>query len=220
MWITLPLGESLCQPVLINLFESFLWTKVEAGMWLPVNICFCLTFFPLPRSSCIFFERLFGGQRSLVDSSPWSRKESDTTEWLTHTGFVYMIELTLRCCDVGCYLLRHLWAKTSAYWADSSLNRIFSSVQSLSRVWLIATPWITACQASLSITNTRSLLKLMSIESVMPSSHLILCRPVLLLPPVPPSITVFLALYNLLMWNLSVCLRAKPFWVFYTNFLK
>ena len=54
-----------------------------------------------------------------------------------------------------------------------------------------ATPWITARQASLSITNSQSSLKLMSIESVMPSSHLILCRPLLLLPPIPPSIRVF-----------------------------
>ena len=67
----------------------------------------------------------------------------------------------------------------------------FSSVQSLSRVWLFATPWITARQASLSITNYQSLPKLMSIESVMPSSHLILCHPLLLLPPIPPSIRVF-----------------------------
>ena len=67
----------------------------------------------------------------------------------------------------------------------------FSSLQSLSRVWHFATPWITARQASLSITNTRSSLRLTSIESVMPSSHLILCRPLLLLPPIPPSIRVF-----------------------------
>ena len=67
----------------------------------------------------------------------------------------------------------------------------FSSVQSLSRVWLFATPWIAALQASLSITNSRSSLRLMSIELVMPSSHLILCRPLLLLPPIPPSIRVF-----------------------------
>ena len=67
----------------------------------------------------------------------------------------------------------------------------FSSVQSLSRVRLFATPWIEARQASLSITNSRSLPKLKSIESVMPSSHLILCRPLLLLPPIPPSIRVF-----------------------------
>ena len=61
------------------------------------------------------------------------------------------------------------------------------SVQLLSHVRLFATPWITAYQASLSITNSRSSLKLMSIESVMPSSHLILCRPILLLPLIPPS---------------------------------
>ena len=67
----------------------------------------------------------------------------------------------------------------------------FQSVQSLSRVRLFATPWIAARQASLSITNSQSSLRLMSIESVMPSNHLILCRPLLLLPPIPPSIRVF-----------------------------
>ena len=67
----------------------------------------------------------------------------------------------------------------------------FSSVQLLSRVRLFATPWITACQASLSITNSWSLPKPMPIESVMPSSHLILCRPLLLLLPISPSIRVF-----------------------------
>ena len=66
-----------------------------------------------------------------------------------------------------------------------------SSVQSLSCVWLFATPWIAARQTSLSIINSQSLLKLMSIESVMPSNHLILCRPFLLLPSVFPSIIVF-----------------------------
>ena len=67
----------------------------------------------------------------------------------------------------------------------------FSSVQSLSRIWLFVTPWIAARQASLSITNSRSSLKLTPIESVKLSSHLILCRPLLLLPPIPPSIRVF-----------------------------
>ena len=67
----------------------------------------------------------------------------------------------------------------------------FSSVQSLSRVRLFTTPWITARQASVSITNSRSSPRLMSIESVMPSSHLILCRPLLLLPPTSPSMRVF-----------------------------
>ena len=71
-----------------------------------------------------------------------------------------------------------------------SINQIRSD-QSLSHVRLFATPWITACQASLCITNSRSSLRLTSIESVMPSSHLILCRPLLLLPPIPPSIRVF-----------------------------
>ena len=66
-----------------------------------------------------------------------------------------------------------------------------SSVQSLNCVWLFATPWTAARQASLSITNSRSPPKPMSIESVMPSNHLILCRPLLLLPSVFPSIRVF-----------------------------
>ena len=67
---------------------------------------------------------------------------------------------------------------------------LFTSVQ-FSHVWLFATPWTTACQASLSITNSRSVPKLMSIESVMPSNHLILCHPLLLLPSIFPSIRVF-----------------------------
>ena len=67
----------------------------------------------------------------------------------------------------------------------------FSSFQLLSRVWLFVTPWIAARQASLSITNSRSPLRLTFIESVMPSSHLILCRPLLLLPSIFPSIRVF-----------------------------
>ena len=76
------------------------------------------------------------------------------------------------------------------YWDDPMLGQ-FSSVQLLGCVWLFATPWITARQASLSITNSWSSLRLASIESVMPSSCLILCRPLLLLPPIPPSIRVF-----------------------------
>ena len=74
-------------------------------------------------------------------------------------------------------------------WLSSVVQ--FSSVQSLSRARLFVTPWITARQASLSITNSWSSLRLTPIESVMPSSHLILCRPLLLLPPIPPSIRVF-----------------------------
>ena len=83
----------------------------------------------------------------------------------------------------------------------------WSSVQLLRHVKLFATPWIAAFQASLSITYSRSLLKLMPIESVMPSSHLILCRPLLFLPPIPPSIRVFS--------NESVlCIRQPKYWSF------
>ena len=83
----------------------------------------------------------------------------------------------------------------------------FSSVQSRSHVRLSATPWMAACQASLSTTNTQNLLKLMSIESVMPSNHLILCCPLLLLPSILPSIRVFS--------NESVlCIRWPKYWNF------
>ena len=81
------------------------------------------------------------------------------------------------------------------------------SFQSLSRVRLFATPWIAARQASLSITNSRSSLKLMSIESVMPSSHLILCRPLLLLTPILPSIRVFSN-------ESTLCMRWPKYWSF------
>ena len=84
---------------------------------------------------------------------------------------------------------------------------LVSSIQSFSRVWLFATPWITARQASLSITNSRSLLKLMSIESVMPSTHLILSCPLLLLPPIPPSIRVFSN-------GSTLCIRWPKYWSF------
>ena len=83
----------------------------------------------------------------------------------------------------------------------------FSSVQLLSHVRLFATPWVAAHQASLSITNSRSSLRLISIESVMPSSHLILCRPLLLLPPIPPSIIVFSN-------ESALCMRWPKYWSF------
>ena len=87
--------------------------------------------------------------------------------------------------------LRVLFTNSASLLHASKLISQFSSVQSLSHVRFFATPWITARQASLSITNSWSLLKLMPIESVMPSSHLILCHPLLLLLPIPPSIRVF-----------------------------
>ena len=88
---------------------------------------------------------------------------------------------------------KHMFCLTIFVWPKlfGCAQHFFSSVLSLSRVRLFATPWIATRQASLSITNSQSSLKLMSIESVMPSSHLILCRPLLLLAPIPPSIRVF-----------------------------
>ena len=83
----------------------------------------------------------------------------------------------------------------------------FSSLQSLSRVRLFATPWTAACQASLSTRNSWSLLKLMSVESVMPSNHLIFCHPLLFLSSISPSIRVFS--------NESVlCMRWPKYWIF------
>ena len=96
------------------------------------------------------------------------------------------------------------WAIREAH-IKSSVQ--FSSVQSLSHVWLFVTPWIAACQASLSITNSWSSLKLTSIESVMPSSHLILCCPLFLLPPIPPSIRVFSN-------ESTLCMRWPKYWSF------
>ena len=83
------------------------------------------------------------------------------------------------------------WYKCNQLHSQPLSSVQFSSVQSLSRVQLFVTPWTAACQASLSITNSQSLLKLMSIELVMPSNHLILCHPLLLLPSIFPSIRVF-----------------------------
>ena len=94
------------------------------------------------------------------------------------------------------------------YLLEPTMCLQFSSVQSLSRVQLFVTPWIAACQVSLSITTSRSSLRLTSIESMMPSSHLLLCHPLLLLPPIPPSIRVFSNESTLLMrwpkyWSFS-----------------
>ena len=86
-------------------------------------------------------------------------------------------------------------------------HTLFSSVQLLSHVRLVATPWTAARQASLSITNSRNLFKLMSIESVMPSSHFILCCPLLLLPSIFPSIRVFSN-------ELVLCIRWPKYWSF------
>ena len=86
----------------------------------------------------------------------------------------------------------------------------FSSVQSLSHVWLFATPWTAACQASQSIINCQSLPKLMSTESVMPSNYLFLCHPLVLLPSIFPSIRVFAN-------ESALCIRWPKYWSFSFN---
>ena len=103
----------------------------------------------------------------------------------------------------GSFML--MYGKTNPILQSNSVQ--FNSVQSLSRVRLFATPWIAARQASLSITNSRCSFRLMSIESVMPSSHLILGRPLLLLPPIPASIRVFSN-------ELTRCMRWPKYWSF------
>ena len=116
------------------------------------------------------------------------------------------------------FLVTHMLPSKAIQSKASSLNTFppsqFSSVQSLSRVRLFATPWIAARQASLSITNSWSSLRLTSIESVIPSSHLILCHPLLLLPPIPPSIRVFSNESTLRMrwpkyWSFSFSISSK-----------
>ena len=111
----------------------------------------------------------------------------------------YMLINEFHFCNSWMYLscaIKKIMITLNMCTLSSSRNRIllkpfqfssvqFSSVQSLSCVWLFVTPWIAARQASLSITNSRSSLRLTSIKSVMPSSHLILCRPLFLLPPNP-----------------------------------
>ena len=126
-----------------------------------------------------------------------------STTWASLTwGKAGLIQCSHRQVWVFCSYLPGRYAKP----IFSSVQ--FSSVQSLSRVRLFATPWIAAHQASLSITNSQSSLKFMSIESVMPSSHLILCRPLLLLPPIPPSIRVFPN-------ESTLCMRWPKYWSFF-----
>ena len=109
-----------------------------------------------------------------------------------------------RCLPLDCEeRAGNLWVRVSF-----SLQRYqLSAVQSLSRVRLFVTPGTAACQASLSITNCWRLLKLMSIESVMPSNHLILCHPLLLLPSVFPSVRGF---FN----ESALCIRWPKYWTF------
>ena len=118
--------------------------------------------------------------------------------WLSggHSGWIF---------SGACYCFKYFFC--SSYLPEIPTTYLFSSVQSLSCVQLFATPWTAAHQASLSTTNSWSLLKFMSIESVIPSNPLILCRPLFLLPSVFPSIRVFSN-------ELAVCIRWPKYWSF------
>ena len=138
-------------------------------------------------------------------------KAQSATGLEAHSGLLTWLRLQLRLggCKAGLkrHLIPHELELVPKSWNKSGSCLQFSLVQSLSRVRLFATPWIAACQASLSITNSWSLLKLLPIVSVMPSSHLILCHPLLLLPPVPPSIRVFSN-------ESTLCMRWPKYWSF------
>ena len=117
--------------------------------------------------------------------SPWGHKESEATERL------------------NCLSNSKLQKGFSFWW-------LIVAVQSLNSVQLFATPWTAACQASLSFTNSWSLLKLMSIKSMMPANHLILCHPLLFLPSIFPSIRVFSN-------ESALCIRWPKYWSFSFN---
>ena len=116
---------------------------------------------------------------------------------------------------------RHFVMDTCVKWQNILAHEsLSSSVQSLSHVQLFATPWTAECQASLSITSSWSLLKLMSIESVMPSNHLILCHPLLLPPSIFPRIRVFSNESAQVAKVLEFQLQHQSFqWIFKTDFL-
>ena len=136
------------------------------------------------------------GQVSLVCCSSWGHKESDTTKLLHFTlqSLTYALRFFNKWLDILSNM-EHGLARNNQVEIGSNYLPGYSwssqSVQSLNCVRLFATLWTTARQASLSITNSQSLLKFMTIESVTPSNHLILCRPLLLLPSIFPGIRVF-----------------------------
>ena len=156
-------------------------TFVGKVMSLLLNMLSRLVITFLPRSKCLLISAL--------------NTSNKLNKVINQQSFLELSEKWSHWLNCWCQNWRDRWIKRTLIYgsrnshADPMLE--FSSVQSLSHVWLFLTPWIAARQASLCITNSRSSLRLTSIESVMPSSHLILCRPLLLLPPIPPSIRVF-----------------------------
>ena len=162
------------------------------------------------QPTLIFLPGKSRGQRNLVGYSPWGHKESVTTE---HMSTNYS-SLSLPYVYAACHILGTVAVFIVYFYIDDSVERAgpfqFSSIQLLSCVRLFATPWTSARQASLSIINSWSPLKPMSIESVMPPNHLNLCCPLLLLPSIFPSIRVFSN-------ELTVCIRWPKYWSFNFN---
>ena len=172
------------------------WTT-EHMIYLLLDICISISFIyfaqpsiTLPSGKDLFLLHIYDSVSILFCS-------------FIYFVFIYFIFywniVALQYCELQLYNVVIHSHEAMLYW--------FSSVQSLSRVRLFATPWIAAWQGSLSITNSRSSLRLTSIKSVMPSSHLILCRPLLLLSPIPPSIRVFSN-------ESTLCMKWPKYWTF------
>ena len=166
-------------------------------------------------STLVFFQENSQGQRSLMGYSPWGLKESDTTKYSTAQS--WLEEVSKSCAlKKGQFVIgqenkrySNLNIDLQCKQKDMKMDQ-FSSVHSLSRVQLFATQWTAVNQAFLSITNSRSPPKPITIESVMPSNHLILCHPLLLLPSIFPSIRV---LSN----ESALCIRWPKYWSFSFN---
>ena len=173
-WISNEIGRALSKPMLR------IYHKQELGS--------------IVLSLPVFLPRKFHGQRNLAGFNPRGRTWPSTAQRQQHSILTNAnLSSNQRHTHIqitNSFSLFPEFLKYFTYYTETRYTQ-FSSVQLLSCVWLFATPWIAARQACLSITNSRSSPRLMSIESVMPSSHLILCRPLLLLPPIPPSIRVF-----------------------------
>ena len=142
-------------------------------------------------------------------------------KWTTNKGLLYSTGDTVnvmwqagweRSLEENGHIYTYDWVTLLSAWNyhKTLISYLLSSVQSLSHVQIFATPWTAARQASLSITNSRTLLKLMSIESVMTSNHLILCCPLLLPPSIFPSIRVFSN-------ESALCIRWPKYWSFSFN---